>query len=30
MIGALLPMATYVPVLAVMYGKKIFGKGGKA
>ena len=29
MIGAIFPMATYVPVLAVMYGKKIFNKEKK-
>ena len=26
-IGAILPMATYIPVLLVMYGKKIFKRG---
>ena len=30
MIGAILPMATYIPVLIVMYGKKIFKRGNKA
>jgi RsiW-degrading membrane proteinase PrsW (M82 family) len=30
MIGAILPMATYIPVLVVMYGKKIFERGKKA
>ena len=29
-IGAILPMATYIPVLAVMYGKKFFKRGNKA
>ena len=29
-IGAILPMATYIPVLIVMYGKKIFKRGKKA
>ena len=29
MIGAILPMATYIPVLIVMYGKKIFKRGKK-
>ena len=29
-IGAILPMATYIPVLAVMYGKRIFKKGSKS
>jgi hypothetical protein len=26
MLGAILPMGTYVPVLIVMYGNKIFKK----
>ena len=29
-IGAILPMATYVPVLLIAYGKKIFKKGKRA
>jgi RsiW-degrading membrane proteinase PrsW (M82 family) len=29
-IGAILPMATYIPVLLIAYGKKIFKKGKEA
>ena len=29
-IGAILPMATYIPVLIVMYGKKMFQRGSRA
>ena len=28
--GAILPMATYIPVLLIAYGKKVFKKGKKA